>query len=336
MPTATELAQSYRSLGLSVDDVHAKLKQEGVEISRSKIRQLFHRVLPETPQPETVLTYYPDPGFLHVKPLPFTPTKPIQHSGSEIMTAILYGDTHFPNQDEQVLQILETIVGEYQPNKIIHMGDLLDCYNLSHFDKNPKRIHNLQSEIDQARAHLLRMRMQSPDSEFWFLEGNHCDRLRRTLWNLEGTAAALNQLSVFQNSMTWPVLLGLEELGIKFLAYNDQTTEQILPKWILKHGSMVSKHSAYSAKQEHEKYGMSGSSGHTHRMGMFMQRDHNGNHVWFETGCTCRLDPEYAIDPNWQQGFIFLTFDLEAGAYQAEPVYIHNGRTVFRNKVYQA
>lgn len=178
--------------------------------------------------------------------------------------------------------------------------------------------------------------MLVPGARRYLLEGNHEDRLRRALWNMNGAAEAFHSLRVFAKMMTWPVLLDLERIGWKWLSTQEQTRTKILPKFIVKHGTVIRKHAAYTARGEWEKYGKSGASGHTHRLGMFMHRDHNGNHVWVETGCLCTLEPHYMPDPDWQQGFLIMTFENTTGAFQAEPVYIHHGLAVWRGKVYRA
>lgn len=274
-----------------------------------------------------------------VRPLavPMPPKVEVSGHRGDTITGLLYGDSHFPFQDDRVLSIVGQIAEHLQPDTIVHMGDLLDCYALSAYDKDPARVDSLQDEIDQGRVHLAQMRLRAPDAAFILLEGNHEDRLRRTVWNLPGQAAALAKLRVFQQAMTWPTLLGLDELGITFVPYDSRQAKfKVFPKWILKHGTLVRKHSAYTARGEWEKYGRSGSSGHTHRLGAYFHSDHNGSHCWVETGCTCTLEPEYTPDPNWQAGCVVVTFEKTTGAFQAEPVYIHNGLAVWRGRVYRA
>lgn len=268
------------------------------------------------------------PLGVNVKPAP-TPVE------TPIITAVLEGDSHFPNQDDDALSIIDQVCQLMQPTLYSHMGDLLDCYKLSRFNKNPDRLESLQDEIDMGRRHLARKRVIMPTTKMVYLEGNHEDRLRRVMWNLPGEAQALTALTNFKKAMTWPALLGLDELGVTFVPYmgSAQASQNFLPKWILKHGSIVRKNSAYTARGEWEKYGRSGSSGHTHRLGMYFHNDHNGSHCWVETGCGCSLTPEYVSDPNWQQGCVVLTFDKETGAFQAEPVYIRNKIAVFRGNV---
>ena len=56
--------------------------------------------------------------------------------------------------------------------------------------------------------------------------------------------------------------------------------------------------------KEIEKAYMSGCSGHTHRLAKFITRKSGRKFVWAEGGCLCDLEPEYCINPDWQQGFV--------------------------------
>lgn len=276
----------------------------------------------------------PTPAFFDnpLRPLPIVLPKPgpvaVEEHGT--YSVLLYGDTHVPHEDTRTTAVVRRIAGLLRPNLICHMGDLLDGYSLSRFDKDPGRIDSLQEEINLARAHLALMRQSSPNSRFLLLEGNHEDRLRRTIWNMPGPMAALAKLDVFQASMIWPRLLDLDELGVEWVPHTGQAKQSFLPKFILKHGTIVRKKSAYTASGELDKYGRSGASGHTHRLGAHWHNDHNGSHLWIETGCTCSLDPEYTEDPDWQAGCVVLTFDLATGAVAPELIEIRNGLAMWR------
>lgn len=263
------------------------------------------------------------------------PMAKAEKARKRLLRAFLWGDTHHPYQDDRAVSIVEQIIRDEQPDVLVHMGDGVDAGDLSlKFKQNPKREYTLQDEINMMRFHLARARMAAPDADFFYLEGNHEQRLLRLLWELEGPAQALTQLTEVQKVLAWPKLLGLDQLRVRWVPMAEQSKTEILPKWILKHGTVVRNKSAYTAAAEWLKYGKSGSSGHTHRLGMFAHRDHNGNHFWVETGCTCALDPEYTTDPDWQQGAVFLTFEPGTGAMAIEPIYIHNGVAVFRDTVY--
>lgn len=273
---------------------------------------------------------YPVPVF---NPSKLSPAKVIDPSRERLLRVVHFTDTHVEFHDERVLEIVFRIIERVQPNMVIHGGDLLDCYKLSRFDKNPFTDISLKGEVTAARDILWTVRDLVPTARMILLEGNHEDRLRKLLWNMAPEANALMELTNMQEQATWPKILDLESLQVEFIPYREQTKHDLLPKMIVKHGTIVRKWSGWSAKGEHEKYGKGGVSGHTHRLGGFWHRDHNGNHVWWEAGCTCSLDPDWMADPDWQQGCLVMTFDQETGAYQIEPVYIHNGSTVFREEV---
>lgn len=272
-----------------------------------------------------------------VRPLNITFPKPAQRSEGNLITALLWGDTHFPNQSDESLAIVHAVAQDIQPHFLIHMGDLIDATDLSEkFKKNPARKETLQDEINMGRTHLAHMRQAVPDAKFVLLEGNHEERMKRVLWNMEGPAKALSVLTEVNKAMSWPVLLGLAQLDIEFIPYGEQSKHLFLPKFLVKHGSVIRQNSSYTAHAEWRKYGKSGASGHTHRLGQFYHRDLNGNQLWLETGCTCKLEAEYAPDSDWQNGFVIMTFEPTTGAFQAETIYIHNGFAVCREKKYGA
>ena len=255
---------------------------------------------------------------------------------SALITGLIYGDTHGQFIDPEAEAVLLSIMRRFQPANVVHVGDAVDCYSVSSFDKDPMRKETLQDEIDAAHEHLAKARKATPDAAWYLLEGNHEDRLRRALWGTYGSMREIVKLREFQKAVTWPTLLQTDALGIKWIPSTEQPTRSIFPKFIVKHGDIVKKWSASTAQGEYLRYGKSGASGHVHRLGLFFHRDWNGNHVWAETGCLCYLNPGYARDPDWQQGFLVATFEKRTGAFQLEPVYIHKGRAVWRGEEYQA
>lgn len=273
----------------------------------------------------------------YIRPLSVGVFRNVKRVSNGSLRAFCYGDTHHGYQDDKTLAVVQAIMEDHNPHVVVDMGDGVDAGMLSDkFRQDPMRSTGLQYEIDEKRKQLARFRSVVPDAEYWYLEGNHEERLRRTLWNLEGPAKALVKLNVVQDKLTWPVLLSTEALGINFVSYDDQTQTKILPKFITKHGTMIRPASGNTAHAELRKYGRSGASGHTHRLGAVWRRDHHGQHVWIETGCCANLRPEYEPDPDWQNGCVVLTFDEKTAAVSVEPVEIRNGHTIWRGKVYKA
>lgn len=252
------------------------------------------------------------------------------------MVALHYTDSHMGMEDERALAVVLGIAHHAQPDVIVHGGDLLDAYFLSRFDKNPDHPARIQDEIDKARAHLHHVGQVVPRARRVLLEGNHEQRLAKAIWGMPGTASEIAKLTAFRQAMTWPSLLGTEQVGWEWVPTERQTKTPILPGFITKHGSVVRKWSGQSGKGEWERYGTTGISGHVHRLGAFYHSDHNGAHAWVEAGCTCSLEPEYIQDPNWQQGCVIITWDDDGDRFNVEPIYIQDGRAVWRGRTVRA
>ena len=256
------------------------------------------------------------------------------NGGKKWFTAVIYGDTHFPFQDDSALAVVLALIKDVKPDVILHVGDVLDSWQISKFDKDPTRRDTLQDNIDQARIHLHQIAQIAPKAKRVLLEGNHETRLTRAIWQLDGAQREFARLRVFQKAMTWPRLLELDAIGWKFVPEREQSRTSVLPKLITKHGTVIRKWSAFSAKGEWEKYGRSGVSGHTHRLGWFVHRDHNGRSNWAESGCTCLLDPPYATDLDWAQGAVVMTWNADRKLQNVEFVGIRDGAAIWRDREY--
>ena len=253
---------------------------------------------------------------------------------SSVTKAVWYSDTHFPFQDDAALRVVMGIVKDVQPDVLIHGGDLVDAWQVSRFDKDPTRQDTLQDNIDQARAHLHQMAQVAPNARRVLLEGNHENRLTRAICGLDGVQRELAKLRAFQEAMTWPVLLGLDEIGWEWVPEKVQSKTAILPKIITKHGTVVRKWAGATARGEWERYGKSGISGHTHRIGAWHHRDSNGLATWVEGGCTCLLEAEYGSDFDWAQGCVVLTWTADHRLMDVETVSIRDGTALYRGKEY--
>lgn len=275
---------------------------------------------------------------LQVPPAPFAveipapaPSKP-----GRTTTAVLYGDTHIPFEDPATVKVVQGVVRDVRPDVLVHMGDLVDCWQISRFDKDPTRVDTLQENIDAARRHLHEMAQVAPQARRVLLEGNHENRLSRAMASMEGPHRSVAQLRAVQEAVQWPNLLQLAGIGWEWVPEREQSRTPVVPKIITKHGGVVRKWSGWSAKGEWEKYGRSGASGHTHRLGWFIHRDHNGNSNWAETGCTCLLDAPYGVDFDWQPGCVVVTWSADAYLQNVEFVSIREGRALWRSNEYAA
>jgi len=214
------------------------------------------------------------------------------------------------------------------------MGDLFDCNSISRFPKDPRWRECLQGDIDVGCQHLMEIDAMHPKSEKHILEGNHEERLTRTIWSMTDGAREIAGLDVFEKYVNWPVILGMA--GVQnwtWHSYYDQPVRNLLPKMLLKHGTKLGGGmgaSGRSAFKEWQTYGMSGASGHSHRLGDYFHVDINGVQRWIETGCTCLLDLGYGSDYDWHNGCVVTTYDEEGDWFSHELVFIQDGQAYWR------
>ena len=236
---------------------------------------------------------------------------------------LIIPDFHAPYEDYRAIQAVYEFAKDWRPDEIIMMGDHVDFYSLSVFDKNPERLDGLQKEIDVLHYHLDEMR-NFHKGKITYLEGNHEHRLIRYLWK----HPEMNSLRCVNNV---PSLLDLDKYDIDY-------HQNIMRHGVLfKHGSIVRKHSGYTAKGELEGEGTSGVSGHTHRMGSHYLTNRSSAHAWYEMGHICdESKAEYMNGKiaNWQKGFGVMVYDKNANIWNVYQFPIINNSFMAFNKTY--
>ncbi len=260
--------------------------------------------------------------------------KPARRTGAKPLKAVVFGDSHYPYQDDGAVACVEAVIRDFRPDVLVHLGDLLDAGQISSkFLLDPEHPTSLKQDILQVREKLAQWAQLAPSAERWLLEGNHEDRLRRLIWGLQGPARELATLGI-QN---WVELLRLAQIGWTWVPYTSQPERGILPKMLVKHGDVVSQWAGFTAKREWMAYGHSGISGHTHRAIIWPHTDDNGVARWIECGCTCRYDIPWAGSrTDWQQAVTLLEWNADRYLMHAEQPFIRNGSLLWRSKEYRA
>lgn len=207
-------------------------------------------------------------------------------------------DIHCGFEDRESIDNVLEYVSDVKPNHIVQIGDYYDCHSISRFDKEPSRIDTLQEELDIGYRLWKDIQRAAPKATYTQLEGNHERRLHKTLLANPGLYSLKN--------LQPRKLFNLDELGIEWVPA--EKTKYLNNSLVLTHGAnddgcKMSPHSAYSAKANLDKWGVSGISGHTHRLGSHYKMMAEEMLGWHEIGCLTKLNPGYVKNPNWQQGF---------------------------------
>jgi hypothetical protein len=239
-------------------------------------------------------------------------------------TVLTLSDFHAPFEDKKAVSVALKFT-EYLKPKIIVVHEVMDFYALSRFDKDPARKLSLQRDLDRGKAILKAIRKSSPGSRIILLESNHSKRLKSYLSSRAEELSCLKCLQIEE-------LLGLKPLRIDFLP------SFVFRDVLFKHGSIIRPHSSYTAKAELDKEGMSGVSGHTHRLGMHFKTLRGGKYVWIESGCLCRTDKVEYISgtANWQNGVSVVQFRKGSRHYYPTVIPIIDGEIFWGRRTFRA
>lgn len=232
---------------------------------------------------------------------------------------VIISDIHAPYHDVNAINALLSFLTWFLPHTVIFIGDVVDFYAVSSFDKDPQRRLELQNEIDEAVGVMQQVKKACPKAKEWyFIKGNHEQRLQRYLWSKAAELSGLREMNVKH-------MLKLGSMGIEYVEYG----KMIYNGLMIKHGDVVRKYSGYTARAEIEKVGISGVSGHTHRMSLYHQTNEAGAFTWMEIGHLAREDQEYleGSQPNWQQGFGVILSNQDY--HRLIPVPVKNGVAEF-------
>lgn len=242
-------------------------------------------------------------------------------SAANTRVTVVLNDIQVPFQDKRVLSLVLKFVDELKPDEVVLNGDVVDCYSISDFDRDPLTKASLSREIREAGQ--LMHRLRNIPRKVW-IGGNHEDRLRRHVWKNTKLISGMDDKTraVVVTAMGFPEVFGLGEYGFDWVPYGGLYK---IGKLTATHGSMVRRHSGDSGRAHLDKYGTSVIIGHTHRGGITYRRDVRGVHAAYENFCLCRLDPEWTQHPNWQHGFSVVHTDVRSGFFNVQSIPILPG-----------
>lgn len=245
-------------------------------------------------------------------------------------------DLHAPLHHEAAWELFLAVIDKVKPEGVTLGGDVLDLAQISRFVKKPSAMRQLQTDLDWAREHVFaRINAVAPDATRTMVLGNHeGERWERYLWERCPEIAELRCLRM-------EVLLGLDELGWQF---EPDGYELIPGVFVIEHGdrhtNALGGGSAMSARKEMIDQGISGCSGHTHRLGAFWRLDNAGYRVWYEGGCLCDQFKmrEHRVTTrkrgrkleDWHLGFLIVYYSSQGQSFFVEAVPIlQNKRRTF-------
>lgn len=228
-------------------------------------------------------------------------------------------DIHFPYHSEAALEVTHAYIGELGVQDILLNGDILDCYQLSRFDRDPAAAP-IHVEIDMLKQYFEFLRESFSGRIVWKM-GNHEDRWERYL------------------RTNAPELTGLAELSLAHLArVQDYGIEIVGSRQLIQAGNLNIVHghefgeSTFSpvnpARGLFLRAKCSTLAGHNHQTS-----EHHENNLkddsmaCWSTGCLCDLRPNYRpfAFTKWNHGFAIVDV-REDGGFTVQNKRIIGGR----------
>ena len=216
---------------------------------------------------------------------------------------LLISDLHIPYHNIQAITLALDYGKEQKVNTIIINGDLMDFYQMSRFEKDPRK-RSIKFEFDSTKAFLVILRDAFPDARIYWLKGNHDVRYEH--W-LMAKAPEVFDDPYYQ----------LEER----LRLNEQRIHLIGDKILVKAGKLHIHHGhlffrgfmapVNSARGLYLKAKESTICGHVHKCSEHSESNLSGDLITcWTTGCLAELSPDYSpFANNYSHGFAHIRVD---------------------------
>ena len=215
---------------------------------------------------------------------------------------LIMSDIHIPYHSVMAVEaVIEWAIGNAKKSgkrwdAILLNGDILDCYQLSSFDRDP-RVRSFKAELDAGKKFLTELQARFDCPVYW-VEGNHEQRYERFMLNKAPELLGINEYR-FDN------LLGMKERQCTYIR-----------------GKRIVKFDKLNIIHGHEYKSVIGGGGVNPARGLFLRG--KGNAVcghWHQTsdhteptidgkviscwslGCLSELHPHYMPLNRWNHGF---------------------------------
>jgi predicted phosphodiesterase len=252
---------------------------------------------------------------------------------SKVVTLLVGSDLHDKEVDPFVLSVFIDTAKRIQPDVIVLNGDFIDNYEFSRFDKDP-RLMDLKGRLDFLRVEVFGpLRKACPDAQIDLMLGNHEHRL---LKHLADKTPYMKLLLSDLMGLTLADLFGLPEYQINLVSKWDlaawrpgDVRDEARKNFKVYFDCFVCNHTG------NEGFGLSGTSGHTHRPDVKTSASVHGPLIWTTTGCMCKTNAEYVtVLEKWQNSFLMVHIDTAKKEVIPEHILFSDNMAVVGGKFY--
>lgn len=237
---------------------------------------------------------------------------------------VIISDSQIPYDDRRALKAVVKFIGDFQPDELIHIGDLMDYPTPARWSKGSalEFAQMVKDDNEHAKNRLLGPIREVYDGPFGVHEGNHDLRPREYLTKYAPALAEYSDTFHIEN------LLDFDGFGIELLP----EFYKVAPGWVTTHGHRgqisLSRVAGNTALNAAKKFNCSVVMGHTHRLGI-------GSHTYGYGGSMSKTVTGMEVGNlmnmklaqylkggtgNWAQGFGLLTVDGRHVKAEAVPI----------------
>jgi hypothetical protein len=279
----------------------------------------------------------------------FSRPEPRRKPESAVKTCVVVPDTQhgfrwndnrtklIPMHDRRAIDCVVQLIERLKPDLIVHLGDGPDFAEWStKYPREPNLIETTQPAIEELHLDLRRMREASTESQFIYLEGNHCYRIRSALIEKLPVALSAKAVGDSREALHIARLLDFDGLGIEYVgpykSYHEDWYWDDRVRFV--HDGGVKGKGGQTVAAHLVDADCTTVFGHIHRLEMAGKTTHrNGKAKTIyaaSAGCLCRLDgmvPAATPRVDWQHGCAVVYMTEQHEFVQVVP--IHNGTMVW-------
>lgn len=235
---------------------------------------------------------------------------------------VFFPDQHAPYQDEGLHNLAMCHLVDWQPHRIVNLGDICDFATISRHRDNPAYFASATASVDGAMGIINDQRTAAPNALIDLIEGNHDARPRTELLSRAERMYDLRPGMLPGDDVPahpWSLqhLLSLDRFHVNFVGPELEGDNyfhgllEVTPDIAAIHGFLTG---AGSEKATAERLGMSVVFGHIHsqvvrHVTKYKGRERAGEFVAISPGTmrATRGGGGFAWNPNWQQGYLTAT-----------------------------
>jgi predicted phosphodiesterase len=232
---------------------------------------------------------------------------------------LVLADVHIPYHSIEAVTLAIREGKKEKVDGVLLLGDLLDFYQLSRFDKDPRK-RSFAHELEAARTFFEVLQKQLKCKVYYKL-GNHEERYQKYLY------------------VKAPELLGVQDFELRHLLKLDEYNVQLIEdKRVVRMNKLNAIHGheypgVFSpvniARGLFLKGKVSAIQGHNHTSSEHTEPNMNSEiTTTWSIGCLCELNPAYMPLNKWNHGFAIIELDENGSDYHVRNKRIYKGKVL--------